>query len=276
MRLAQILNLLQNEPLLCSNDYRAVLLDLLRDHAELEPTEFRALRTGKASSGSELCVEQAEIRDGICIIPVGGPMAIGLGEFEKGAGAVDMDDITTELDNAEVDDEVDGIILNFDSPGGTVNGTWELCDRILAVEKPIYAFTRGMMCSAAYAAACATNGVFATKTATVGNIGVYTTFMDLSKLAQMAGITVKVFASGPIKGIATRGTALSAEQEMFMQQNIMRMAKMFFEHVRSTRGAISNEDMGGQFYQGQEAVQRGFLDDVMSDVGQLENFLRVR
>lgn len=276
MKLPQILNILQNEPLLCSNDYRAVLLDILRDHAEMEKSEFVASRTGRSSSGSELCVEQAETRDGICIIPVGGPMGIGLGEFEKGAGCVDMDDVTAELDEAEADDDVNAIILNFDSPGGSVNGTWELCDRILAVEKPIYAFTRGMMCSAAFAAAAATDGIFATKTATVGNIGVYTTFMDLSKMAQMAGITVKVFASGPIKGIATRGTSLSPEQEIFLQQNIMRMAKIFFDHVRSTRAAITDQDMGGQFYQGEEAVQRGFLDGVMQDISELENFLKVR
>src|SRR5688572_24263741 len=194
MNLAKILTTLQSEPLLCDNGYRVALLELFHDHAEMERAEFKYKRTGKARSGSELDVAEAELRDGIAIIPVGGPMAIGLGEFEKGAGAVDMDDVSAELDEAEENPDVKAIILDFDSPGGTVNGTFELCEKISAVEKPIFAFTRGTMASAAYAAACSTDRIFATKTAVVGNIGVFTTFTDLSGMANNLGIAVKVFS----------------------------------------------------------------------------------
>ncbi len=276
MRLAQILTTLQSEPLLCDNAYRIALLELFNQHQEFDRAEFKTRRSGTARSGTELDVEDAEIRDGIAIIPVGGPMAVGLGEFEKGAGAVDMDDIAREIEEAENDDEVEAIILNFDSPGGTFNGTFELCDRIAAVEKPIYAFTRGTMCSGAYALACACDGIFATKSARVGNIGVYTTVMDLSGLAEKAGIKVKVFSSGPIKGMATPGTALTAEQEMFLKQNVINMANVFFNHVREYRAAIGDADMGGQFYQGEEACDRGFVDSIIGGIGELEEFLRAQ
>jgi signal peptide peptidase SppA len=276
MRLAQILTTLQSEPLLCDNGYRIALLELFNQHQSLDRTEFKNKRTGQAKSGSELDVEDAEIRDGIAIIPVGGPMAIDLGEFEKGAGAVDMDDIASEIDEAETDDSVEAIILNFDSPGGTFNGTFELCDRIAQVEKPIYAFTRGTMCSGAYALACACDGIFATKSARVGNIGVYTTIMDLTGVAEKAGIKVKVFASGPIKGMATPGTPLTAEQEMFLKQNVVNMANVFYSHVRQTRGSITDADMGGQWYSGDEAVNRGFVDGILPDIGDLEEFLRLK
>lgn len=274
MKLAQILTLLQSEPLLCDNAYRLSLLELFQQHATLDRSDFKAKRTGSKTSGSELDVEDAEIRDGICIIPIGGPMGQGLGEFEKGAGAVDMDDISNELDEAEAADEVHSIILNFDSPGGTVGGTFELCDKISSINKPIYAFSRGLMCSAAYACACATDGIFATKSATVGNIGVFTTFTDLSQMANMMGIAVKVFSSGAIKGAGVPGTSLSLEQQNFMQQRVMGLAKVFYDHVRSTRGQIADADMAGQYYSGDEAGNKGFVDGIVANIGELEAYLR--
>ena len=276
MRLAQIYHILQNEPLLCDNDYRAVLLQMFQDHATLDRAEFKHKRTGMAKSGSELDVDEAEVRDGIAIIPVGGPLAINLGEFEKGAGAVDMDDLAAELDEAEENEEVHSIILNVDSPGGTVEGTFEFCDRILQVDKPIYAFTRGTMASAAFAIGCATDGIFATRSARVGNIGVYTTFLDLSQMAAQKGIAVKVISSGPIKGIGQPGTALTAEQQIFKQQEIMKLAEVFFSFVRERRGGIKDEDMGGQWYRGDDAGERGFVDAIVGNIGELEAYLRVK
>jgi signal peptide peptidase SppA len=275
MNLAQILNILRNEPLYCDNSYRNTLLELFHDHAELEREAFTQKRTGIPRSGTLLEVEDAEIRDGIAIIPVGGPMAINLGEFEKGSGAVDMDDITREVQEADENEEVKAIILNFDSPGGTVQGTVELADKIMDVEKPIYSFTRGLMCSAAYFAACATDGIFATKSATVGNIGVFTTFMDMSQMAANAGIVVKVFSSGPIKGAGVPGTSLSVDQQVFLQNRVLAMAKIFQDHVRNRRGAIADADMGGQYFSGLEAGDKGFVDGLVRDMSELENHLRV-
>jgi signal peptide peptidase SppA len=274
MKLAQILTLLQSEPLLCDNSYRAALLELFNQHAHLSRDEFAVARTGKNKSGEAIECDEAEVQDGVCIIPVGGPMGIGLGEFEKGAGAVDMDDIGADLDEAEASNDVENIILNFDSPGGTVQGTFELCDKIMAVHKPIYSFSRGLMCSAAYAAASATDGIFSTKSATVGNIGVYTTYLDLSQAASKQGIAVKVFSSGPIKGAGVPGTALTLEQQNFIQQRVMGMARMFYEHVKERRPGIKDEDFGGQYFSGDEAGTRGFVDGLVSDLGELVSQLR--
>jgi signal peptide peptidase SppA len=253
-----------------------VLLTLLAEHRDLPRAEFQTRRTGAVKSGQELEVDEAEIRDGIAIIPVGGPMGVNLGEFEKGAGAVDLNDVADEVDQMELDDDVSAIILDFDSPGGMFTGTFELAARVLACEKPIYAFTAGTMASAAYAVAAATDGIFATPSARVGSIGVYTVFQDLSQMAKQAGINVKVIASGPVKGYGQPGTALTAEQEMFLKENVMKMAKVFQDHIKATREVIAPEDMGGQFYFGEDAVQRGFVDGTLANIGELEDFLRLK
>ena len=274
MRLAQIYSVLRNEPLFCKEGYRETLLEVFDAHASMTAEQFKHSRTGKQRSGDDLEVEQMEVVDGVARIPVGGPIGQNLGEFEKGAGAVDVDDIAAELEEAEEDEEVKTIILNFDSPGGMVSGTPELGTRILAVEKPIYAWTRGQMCSAAYWLGCCTNGIFCTPTAQIGSIGVCMSYVDASRMADMAGLKVKVFASGTYKGMGTPGTSLTAKQEAHLEGKISELADMFYVHVRNQRGAIEDEDMQGQTFTGQAAVDKGFADGLMNSLAELESFLR--
>jgi len=279
MRLAQIYAALQSEPLFCQPGYRETLLGLLTDHAALDAAEFKHKRTGAAKSGSQLEIEEPEIRNGIWIEPVGGPIGQGFGEFEKGAGCVDVDDICAELDEAEANDEVTNIVMNFDTPGGMVRGTPECGKRILAVEKPIYAWSRGSISSAGYWLASCCDGIFCTPTADIGCIGVCTSFMDVSKMAEAAGIKVKVFGSGTYKGMGQPGTSLTAEQEIFMKGRTMELAQMFYDHVRARRGAIKDADMQGQTFKGasalpgQSALDKGFVDGVFDTYAELEKFL---
>ncbi len=273
MKLPKILSVLKDEPAFCIPGYRHTLLEIFQQHAELSRVEFQAKRTGQKTSGQDLDVEQMEKRGSVAIIPVGGPIGQGFGEFEKGAGAVDVDDIRAELDDADGDDEIENIIMNFDSPGGMVLGTPELGEYIKGVEKNVYAFTRGQMCSAAYWLAASCNGIFSTKSADIGCIGVCASFYDLTKMADMAGIKVKVFGSGDYKGMGTPGTALTPKQELLMQQRIMSLADMFYSHVRAERGQISDADMQGQTFKGEEALAKGFIDDLMPDLDALISFL---
>lgn len=273
MKLVKILDVLNNEPLFCSDVYRTTILDIFNQHAALSRADFQAKRTGKAASGSSLEVEQMEIRGSVAIIPIGGPIGQGFGEFEKGAGAVDVDDVRGEMQEALENDDVESVILNFDTPGGMVTGTPELGQDILDYEKPIYAFTRGQMCSAGYWLAAACDGIFATQSADIGCIGVCASFADLSKMADNLGVKIKVFASGTYKGMGTPGTSMTAQQELFMQQRVTELANMFYSHVTECRGQIAPDDMQGQVFKGQQAVDKGLIDDIMPSLDKLISFL---
>lgn len=276
MRLAQIHSVLKTEPLFCVPGYRETLWEILEQHALLSAADYKHSRTGKAKSGSELDIEQMEVKNGIAYVPVGGPIGQNLGEFEKGAGCVDVDDICAELDQAEEDDEVKTILMIYDTPGGMVMGTPECGNRILAVEKPIYAWSRGQMASAGYWLGSCTNGIFCTPTAQVGSIGVCSSFLDLSKMADMAGIKVKTFGSGTYKGMGTPGTSLTAEQEIFIKNRIMGLAQSFYDHVRTQRAhakVIAPEDMQGQSFSGTQALEKGLVDGVFQNLAELEAFL---
>jgi signal peptide peptidase SppA len=276
MNLPQILSTLKSEPLFCSSGYRETLLEIFTSHAALSAADYKHSRTGKAKSGSELEIQDMEIVNGLALLPIGGPIGQNLGEFEKGAGCVDVDDICAELDQAEEDDSAESIVLMCDTPGGMVMGTPECGQRILAVEKPIYAWTRGQMCSAGYWLASCTDGIFCTPTAQVGSIGVCSSFMDLSKMADMQGIKVKSFGSGDYKGMGTPGTSLTAKQELFLQNRVMTLAQQFYDHVRAQRGNISADDMQGQTFSGADAVAKGLADGLMNNFEELASFLTAK
>lgn len=263
MKYHQIIAALTEEPLLITPAAHSSLLKLFEEHRVLPAAEFQAKREGVDYCGEAVELEQMEIIDGIAHIPIGGPIGKGLGKFEKGAGAVDVDDIEDDLDNAEEDGMVRGIILDFDSPGGMVSGVPELADRIAAVEKPIYCFSSGMICSAAYWLGCSADALFVTKSADIGAIGVYAPMADTSEAWKARGVKIEVFSSGKYKGLGVPGTSLTKDHREFMQARVMEIAQMFYDHVRENRPDSQLEDMQGQLFKGQAAQSRGLVDEVV-------------
>ena len=85
----------------------------------------------------------------------------------------------------------------------------------------------------------------------------------------MAGVKVKVFNSGIYKGMGTPGTSLTPQQEVFLQQRVISLAEMFYAHITECRGQIAAADMQGQTFKGEEALAKGFIDDLMPDLDAL-------
>ena len=263
MKYHQIIAALTEEPLLITPAAHASLIKLFEEHRQLSAEEFQAKREGTDLCGEAVDVDQMEVRDGIAHIPIGGPMGRGFGSFEKGAGAVDVDDVIDELDQAEEDSKVRAAILIIDSPGGMVSGTPELADRVAAFDKPVYAFTSGMMCSAAYWVGCAADMLFATKSADIGSIGVFTAFLDVSERYKTAGARVELITSGKYKGAGLPGTSLTPDQRENMQARINHLASLFHGHVQGCRPDVRIEDMQGQVFNASLALSKGLIDQIV-------------
>ena len=74
---------------------------------------------------------------GVAIIPVHGVIGHKVGAVAKMLGAVDALDVMAAIELAADDDEVDTIILDIDSPGGTVAGVPELAETIESESKVV-------------------------------------------------------------------------------------------------------------------------------------------
>lgn len=275
MKFPKLLEVLTRSPLLMTPASVDSILTVFQQHATLSAADYKAAREGKDSCGDSVELEQMTVEDSIAMIPVKGPLGCDLGAFEKGAGATDYADIIKDIEEANGNPQVQNILLVMDTPGGTWGGLVECAAAIAESEKPVWAFVPpgGMVASAGMYLAAACQGRFLSPSAQAGSIGVYCAYTDMSELAKQRGIKVKVFSSGTYKGMGVPGTSLTADQESYLQDNVMELAEEFYEHIRANLGDIPDEAMQGQTFRANEAVKLGFADDVVKNLDELKKFL---
>jgi signal peptide peptidase SppA len=152
-------------------------------------------------------------------------------------------------------EDVDALLLDIDSPGGTVNGTPELGQAVAdaAKHKTVYAFSAGQMSSAAYWIASQADAIYATPSARVGSIGVLLPFVDSTEKLRDQGLKVEVFAAGKFKAMGTPGVSLTDEQRELIQSDIEEIAADFKAAVLARGRRIPDEAMEGQTFSARKA-----------------------
>jgi len=184
---------------------------------------------------------------------------------------VGYDVVREQLAKLIADPQVKAIVLDIDSPGGSVSGCQDLANYIAAAakQKPMAAFTSGCMASAAFWLGASTGRVFATATAEVGSIGVIMTLYDYSKLNERWGIKVNVISSGKFKAAGHPETELSAEMREYLEKHSNAIHSEFRAAVSS---ALSLEGPAEAWGDGQlfVAAQAQSLGLVSAVVGGLD------
>ena len=115
-----------------------------------------------------------EMRDGIAVLPVVGPLFRYANLFTQVSGASSYELLAKDFTQAVENPDVKAIVLNIDSPGGEVNGCAEFADMIHEARgvKPIIAYASGDAASGAYWIAAAADEIVVSKTSALGSIGV--------------------------------------------------------------------------------------------------------
>jgi signal peptide peptidase SppA len=231
----------------------------------IEPDALRAMavsaeeaRGRDASSLSKPGNPLLQVEDGIGTVAIEGPILRKPDIFARiFMGATDSEEIGIALREAADRPDIKAVFLDIDSPGGTVAGTPELAAAVSALneKKPVYAFSAGLMCSAAYWIASQARAIYATPSARVGSIGVVQTVIDDSARLHAAGIKVEVFAVGKYKAMGAPGTPLNEDQRELIRSNLAETAADFHAAVLSKGRKIPVEAMEGQTFSGRQAQQ---------------------
>ncbi|RME31490.1 signal peptide peptidase SppA, partial [Candidatus Woesearchaeota archaeon] len=87
-------------------------------------------------------------RGNIAIIPLEGVIVAGTETVSS--GLITSDRVIDDLERAEEDDGVQGIILLINSPGGSAVASDEIAAKVSALEKPVAAVIREVGASGAY------------------------------------------------------------------------------------------------------------------------------
>ena len=217
------------------------------------------------------------IEDGIGVIAIEGPILRKPDTIARiFLGATSSEEISEALREAAGRNDIKAVFLDIDSPGGTVAGTPEIAAAVSALDKkkPVYAFSSGLMCSAAYWVASQARAIYATPSAQVGSIGVVQAVVDSSAAIDKAGIKVEVFSVGKYKAMGAPGTALTDDQRELIQSNLAEIAAEFHDAVLSRGRAIPAEAMEGQTFSGKQA-QRHNLAGMVPDRAEAMRRLKV-
>lgn len=217
------------------------------------------------------------VEDGIGVVAIEGPILRKPDIFARAFfGATSSEEIGAALREAGARDDIKAVFLDIDSPGGTVAGTPELANAVssLNAQKPVYAFSSGLMASAAYWVASQARAIYATPSAQVGSIGVVQAVVDNSACLDRAGIKVEVFSVGKYKAMGAPGTPLTDDQRELISSNLAEIAGEFHAAVVAKGRAIPAEAMEGQTFSGKQA-QRYNLAGMVQDRGEAMRRLKV-
>jgi signal peptide peptidase SppA len=198
---------------------------------------------------------------GIASIHVMGPLGKNLSKIEQSCGATGFEQIRADYAKA-LEKSARGILLDFDSPGGTITGTPELANLIASKPLPTVAYTEDMMASAAYYLAAGADAIFASPSASVGSIGVYIPWMDTSAAYERAGYKPDPITNtgGDLKAIGFGGK-LSDAQRAHLQEEVDEDFDNFKAHIANYR-AVPDSAMRGQVMSGRKAIEANLVDRI--------------
>lgn len=203
------------------------------------------------------------------VIPLRGVIGKGLSRLEALTGAVDVDEFTASLKAMEDDDEIDYIVVDISSPGGTVTGVEEAAAMLSISSKQTVAFTDTEAASAAYWIGAAADRFVSTPSATVGSVGVYMAIPDYSEAFKMSGVKMEVIKSGKLKGAGIVGTSLTDDQRDDLQSQVEEIHAEFKNSVRAKRVMVKDQDMEGQVFSGRQAAAKGLVTGLSTSLAQL-------
>ena len=137
----------------------------------------------------------------VAVLPVYGTIFPRANLFSAFSGGATVDGIRAAFRQAMADESVGSLVMEFDSPGGQVDGIEELATEIREARgrKPIVAVANTLMASAAYYLAAQADEIVASPSSIVGSIGVVSVHMDHSRRLDAEGITPTMLAIPPAK-----------------------------------------------------------------------------
>ena len=239
------------------DDIKQAELTLIQEQARILESRREAAAQATARSGGM-----------VAVLPVYGTISHRASLMTEMSGGTSLQKLTGQFRQAANDPQVKAIVLEFDSPGGSVDGVEELANEIFQARgsKKIVAVANTWADSAAYYLASAAEEIVVTPSGEVGSIGVWMMHADFSKQLESDGIKVTLVSAGKYKTAGNPYEPLSDYALAALQSEVNVFYEMFVKAVARARGVSAAEVRGG-FGEGRavtatEAVKLGIADRV--------------
>ena len=252
----------------------AKLADILgvlysKEHGELLTDEKLEAKVEAVNNADKRYI----VEDEIAIVPIFGILSKRFNIISALSGGTSYELLEKDIKMALSDNDVKALLLDVDSPGGSIDKMTDVTDIIYNARngsKPIMAFCDGLCASAAYHISSAADCIVAANSTTqVGSIGVVTApHLDYSKRYARDDIKVTTFFAGRYKMTPNKYTRLSKDDKDYIQEKLDYLYTLFVDTVakhRETTIKIVNENMAeGRIFIGQQGVDIGLVDEILT------------
>lgn len=195
-----------------------------------------------------------------------------LGEIvDSGKEGIVGHDMVDEIVELADDDNVAGMVLRVNSPGGSAFASeqiWEALEYFKSKNKPLYVSMGDYAASGGYYISCPADSIFADRTTITGSIGVFGLIPDFSGLVtDKLGFTFSVVETNKNGAGITVMEAMKPEQHQAMQRHVDNIYELFTKRVARGRGLdidYVKSIAEGRVWVGGDAVKLGLVDTLGS------------
>jgi len=189
---------------------------------------------------------------------------------------VPSQEIVNFIQEAEKDSNIQAIVLEINSPGGSPVASDEIATAMKNAKKPVIAFVRELGASGGYWVASAADYVIAHKMSLVGSVGVIGSYLEYSGTMEKYGVGYERLIAGKYKDAGSPFRKLTEEEEGIIQKELDTLHDFFIQEVALNRNLDEEyvrELATGQVYLGVEAVRLGLVDE-LGDLETVKQYLQ--
>lgn len=194
-------------------------------------------------------------------------------------GDTSSEDVIGLIDDARSNPDVEAIIFDINSPGGSPVGSYEIAEAIKACREDnitTVALIREAGASGAYWIASSTDYIIANPLSMTGSIGVYGSYIEFSGLMQRYNVSYERLVAGKYKDYGSPYRKLTEDERKKLQGEIDEIYDYFIGEVADNRNLSYDYVKSlatGEVFTGMEALRLGLVDETGSFL-EAEDFLK--
>lgn len=187
---------------------------------------------------------------------------------EGGNGGIDCAELVPEIVRLADDDNIKGLVLRVNSPGGSVFGSEQIAEALKyfkSKKKPFAVSMGDYAASGGYWISADADRIFADPLTITGSIGIFGLFPNISRMAEMIGVSPQSVATSRNGNFPSIFDAPDSEQLDQLQVYINQGYDDFINRVAKGRKMKESKVRliaEGRVWDGQKALQLGLVDQL--------------